>query len=275
MPRESSREELIDLRGKIALVTGAGAGIGREIARWLARAGCDVAVNDLDEAHAAPGVAAVEAEGRRALAVPADVRDAAAVEEMLARTVAGLGRLDVAVNNVGLMGDAPQSAVGDLEPEDVRSVIDRNLVATILCCVAETKALQNQGEGGVILNVSSGESTRPALRLAAYGAAKAGINHLTQTMATELGPDGIRVLAIAPGTTLTQTVRPVFDDVHVERVIESLPLRRMTEPEELGRLAVFLASDLARCITGQFILADAGAWLSRTRPSIAPAEQTS
>ncbi len=275
MPRESSREELIDLRGKVALVTGAGAGIGREIARWLARAGCDVAVNDLDQTRAAPGVAAVEAEGRRALAVPADVRDAAAVDAMVARTVEGLGRLDVAVNNVGLMGDAPQAAFGDLEPEDVRSVIDRNLVATVLCCVAETKVLQAQGEGGVILNVSSGESTRPALRLAAYGAAKAGINHLTQTMATELGPDGIRVLAIAPGTTLTQTVRPVFDDAHVARVVESLPLRRMTEPEELGRLAVFLASDLARCITGQFILADAGAWLSRTRPSIAPAEETS
>jgi len=203
------------------------------------------------------------------------VRDAAAVDEMVARTVEGLGRLDVAVNNVGLMGDAPQAAFGELQPHDVRSVIDRNLVATVLCCVAETKALQEQGEGGVILNVSSGESTRPALRLAAYGAAKAGINHLTQTMATELGPDGIRVLAIAPGTTLTQTVRPVFDDAHVERVVESLPLRRMTEPEELGRLAVFLASDLARCITGQFILADAGAWLSRTRPSIAPAEKSS
>ena len=275
MPRESSREELIDLRGKVALVTGAGAGIGREIARWLARAGCDVAVNDLDGTRTAPGVAAVEAEGRRALAVPADVRDAAAVDAMVARTVEGLGRLDVAVNNVGLMGDAPQAAFGELEAEDVRSVIDRNLVATVLCCVAETKVLQAQGEGGVILNVSSGESTRPALRLAAYGAAKAGINHLTQTMATELGPDGIRVLAIAPGTTLTQTVRPVFDDAHVERVVESLPLRRMTEPEELGRLAVFLASDLARCITGQFILADAGAWLSRTRPSIAPEEKSS
>ena len=189
---------------------------------------------------------------------------------MIRETVAGLGRMDVAVNNVGLMGEAPQSGFTDLEADDVRSVIDRNLVATLICCVAEAKALSNQGEGGVILNVSSGESTRPALRLAAYGAAKAGINHLTQTMAAELGPEGIRVLAIAPGTTLTETVRPVFDDAHVDRVVESLPLRRMTEPEELGRMAVFLASDLARCITGQFILADAGAWLSRTRPSIKP-----
>lgn len=261
-------EQLIDLTGKVAFVTGGGAGIGCEIARWLARAGCDVAVNDLDEVRAAPGVAAVEAEGRRGLAVPGDVRDPAAVDAMLTRAVEGLGRLDVAVNNVGLMGDAPQANFADLEADDVRSVVDRNLVATILCCVAEARLLSDQGDGGVILNVSSGESTRPSLRLAAYGAAKAGINHLTQTMATELGPEGIRVLSIAPGTTLTQTVRPVFGDEHVERLRDSLPLRRMTEPEELGRLAVFLASDLARCITGQFILADAGAWLSRTRPPI-------
>ncbi len=260
---------LIDLRGRVALVTGAGAGIGREIARWLARAGCDVAVNDIERSRAERGIEAVQAEGRKAIPVVADVRDEAAVEEMVAATISGLGRLDVAVNNVGLMGDAKQAAFAELEANDVRSVIDRNLVATILCCVAEAKAMRQRGEGGVILNVSSGESTRPALRLAAYGAAKAGINHLTQTMATELGPDGIRVLAIAPGTTLTETVRPVFDDAHVDRIVESLPLRRMTEPEELGRMAVFLASDLARCITGQFILADAGAWLSRTRPPIA------
>lgn len=260
---------LIDLRGQVALVTGAGAGIGLEIARWLARAGCDVAVNDLEAKRAARGVEAVEAEGRRGTAVVADVREPALIEEMIAKTLETFGRLDVAVNNVGLMGSAPQAAFADLEAEDVRGVIDRNLTATILCCIAEAKALRAQGEGGVILNVSSGESTRPALRLAAYGAAKAGINHLTQTMATELGPDGIRVFAIAPGTTLTETVRPVFDEAHVERIVGSLPLRRMTEPEELGRMAVFLASDLARCMTGQFLLADAGAWLSRTRPPIA------
>jgi 7-alpha-hydroxysteroid dehydrogenase len=262
-------EPLIDLRGQVALVTGAGAGIGLEIARWLARAGCDVAINDLELARAEGGIAAVEAEGRRGIPAVADVRDPEAIEGMVAAALDGFGRLDIAVNNVGLMGDAPQSSFEDLVAEDIRSVVDRNLVATILCCVAEAKALKAQGQGGVILNVSSGESTRPALRLAAYGAAKAGINHLTQTMATELGPDGIRVFSIAPGTTLTETVRPVFNDAHVEKVVSSLPLRRMTEPEELGRMAVFLASDLARCMTGQFLLADAGAWLSRTRPSIA------
>ena len=121
--------------------------------------------------------------------------------------------------------------------------------------------------GGVILNVTSGETTRPAPFMAAYGAAKAAINHLTQTMAVELGPLGIRVVAIAPGTTLTETVRDAFDEEHVAALVAATPLRRMTEPEELGRLAVFLTSDLARCITGQLILADAGAHLSRNRPA--------
>ena len=85
-------------------------------------------------------------------------------------------------------------------------------------------------------------------------------------LATELGPHGIRVCAIAPGTTLTETVRAAFTDEHVRQIVESTPLRRQVDPDELGRLSVFLASDLARCITGQFIIADAGAFLSRTRP---------
>ena len=120
--------------------------------------------------------------------------------------------------------------------------------------------------GGVIINVSSGETTRPSPLMAAYGAAKAAVNHLTQTMAVELGDQGIRVLAVAPGTTLTETVADVFDDDHISALVASTPLRRMTEHDELARLVAFLASDLARCITGQLILADAGAFLSRTRP---------
>jgi NAD(P)-dependent dehydrogenase (short-subunit alcohol dehydrogenase family) len=114
--------------------------------------------------------------------------------------------------------------------------------------------------------VSSGETTRPSPYLHDYAAAKAGINHLTTSLAVELGPAGIRVLAIAPGTTLTEQVQ--FPPEYVDAIVESNPLRRMSEFDELGRLAVFLCSDLARCITGQFIIADAGAFLSRTRPSL-------
>jgi NAD(P)-dependent dehydrogenase (short-subunit alcohol dehydrogenase family) len=185
---------------------------------------------------------------------------------MVQDTVDAFGGLDIAVNNIGMMAGRGGARVIDLDGETWRDLVDQNLVLTGLCGRAEARVMLAQGRGGVILNVSSGETTRPSPFLGAYGAAKAAINHLTQTMAVELGPSGIRVVAIAPGTTLTETVRAAFDDAHVAAITESTPLRRMTEPEELGRLAVFLVSDLARCITGQLILADAGAHLSRTRP---------
>ena len=256
----------IDHTGTRALVTGAGAGIGAEIARWLARAGATVAVNDVRPDRADEVVASIEADGGTALAVIADARDDAALEAMVDEAAERMGGLDVAVNNVGMYGDHRPGPFTTLDAAHWRGLLDQNLVITALAGAAEARHMV-EGGGGVILNVSSGETTRPAPLMAAYGAAKAGINHLTQTMAVELGPSGIRVVAIAPGTTLTETVREAFDDDHVAALVESTPLRRMTEPDELARLAVFLTSDLARCITGQLILADAGAHLSRTRPA--------
>jgi NAD(P)-dependent dehydrogenase (short-subunit alcohol dehydrogenase family) len=256
----------IDHSGKGALVTGAGAGIGREIARWLGRAGATVAVHDVRADKADAVVAEIEAEGGAGLAVIADARDDAALEAMVDEAAARLGRLDIAVNNVGMYGEHRPGPFTTLDGAHWRGLLEQNLVITALAGAAEARHMVEQG-GGVILNVSSGETTRPAPFMAAYAAAKAGINHLTQTMAVELGPSGVRVVAIAPGTTLTETVREAFDDEHVAALVEATPLRRMCDPDELGRLAVFLTSDLARCITGQFIIADAGAFLSRTRPA--------
>jgi 3-oxoacyl-[acyl-carrier protein] reductase len=256
----------IDLSGKAALVTGSGAGIGAEIARWLARAGAAVAVADIRAGLARQVSDSIGVEGGRAVTLVADCRDDAQIDRMVQETVEALGGLDIAVNNVGMTAGRGGGLVVDMDGEFWRDLVDQNLVLTALCGRAEARVMLAQGRGGVILNVSSGETTRPSPFMGAYGAAKAGINHLTQTMAVELGPSNIRVVAIAPGTTLTETVRAAFDDAHVAAITESNPLRRMTEPDELGRLAVFLASDLARCVTGQLILADAGAHLSRTRP---------
>ena len=256
----------IDLTGKAALVTGAATGIGAEIARWLARAGAAVAVADVRADDARQVVEGITVEGGEAVRVVADCRDDAQIERMVAETVSVFGQLDIAVNNIGMMAGRRPAPFVDLDGEYWRDLVDQNLVLTALCGRAEAKVMLAGGRGGVILNVTSGETTRPSPFMGAYGASKSAINHLTQTMAVELGPSGIRVVAIAPGTTLTEEVRSAFDDAHVAAIVESNPLRRMTEPEELGRLAVFLASDLARCITGQFIVADAGAHLSRTRP---------
>jgi len=257
----------IDHTGTRALVTGAGAGIGAEIARWLARAGASVAVHDIRPDKVAEVVASIEATGGSAFPVIANARDAAALEAMIDEAVARLGGLDVAVNNIGMYGEFAPGPFTTLDAAHWRGLIDQNLIVTALAGAAEARHMIAGGRGGVILNVSSGETTRPAPFMAAYGAAKAAINHLTQTMAVELGPSGIRVVAIAPGTTLTEKVRAVFDDDHVAALVEASPLRRLTEPDELARLAVFLTSDLARCITGQLILADAGAHLSRNRPA--------
>jgi 3-oxoacyl-[acyl-carrier protein] reductase len=256
----------IDLAGKAALVTGAGAGIGAEIARWLGRAGAEVAVADIRADNADAVVASIESDGGKAVRIHADCRDDSQIDRMVDETVSRLGGLDIAVNNIGMTAGRGGAAFVDMDGAFWRDLVDQNLVLTALCGRAEAKVMLAQERGGVIVNVSSGETTRPSPYMASYGAAKAGINHLTQTMAVELGPSGIRVVAIAPGTTLTEQVRAAFDDAHVAAITESNPLRRMTEPEELGRLTVFLASDLARCITGQLILADAGAHLSRTRP---------
>jgi NAD(P)-dependent dehydrogenase (short-subunit alcohol dehydrogenase family) len=253
----------IDLDGRRALVTGSGAGIGREIARWLARAGAAVVVHDVrpEKAHGVAGE--IRQEGGLVHVVVADARDDAALTGAVADAQSLLGGLDIAVNNIGMYAGQRPGPFLTLDGAHWRALLDQNLVITALAGAAEARAMTN---GGVIVNVSSGETTRPSPGLAAYAAAKAAINHLTQTMAVELGPLGVRVVAVAPGTTLTETVAAAFDDEHVAAIVASTPLRRMSEPDELARLVVFLASDLARCITGQLILADAGAFLSRSRP---------
>ena len=257
----------IDHAGKNAIVTGAGAGIGAEIAKWMGRAGAHVAVHDIRAEKAAETVRAILDEGGRAFAVIADARDDEQLVAMVDDSVRRFGgRLDVMVNNVGMYGTEKPGPFLSLTGAHWRSLLDQNLVITALASEAAARHMIGTG-GGVIVNVSSGETTRPSPNMAAYGAAKAAINHLTQTMAVELGPHGIRVVAIAPGTTMTETVREVFDEEHYRALVEATPLQRETTADELGRLTVFLTSDLARCITGQLILADAGAHLSRSRPA--------
>jgi len=257
----------LGLTDRPALVTGAGVGIGRAVACWLAGAGCDVALADRDADALAAATAEIQATGRRAVAVEVDLRRDGGAEAMVREAVAALGGLAVAVNNVGSMAGLAPAPFVDQDQRYVEEVVAQNLLLTAACCRAEAGVMA-PAEDGVIVNVSSGESTRPALGLAAYGAAKAAINHLTQTLAVELGRHGIRVVAVAPGTTLTPTVRAALTDDYVDALVASIPLGRMNEPDDLARLVVALASDLGRGVTGQLVLSDNGAHLARNRPRL-------
>ena len=256
----------LGLDGKRALVTGAAIGIGRAIARWLARAGCDVALADRDTEALTAAVEEVSALGRRALPVTVDLREEANAARLVSTVADALGGLDLAVNNVGSLAGRGPAPFLDQDADYLRDVVEQNLFVTAWCARAEAQAMIAAGTPGVIVNVSSGETTRPAIDLAAYGAAKAAINHLTQTLAAELGRHGIRVNAVAPGTTLTPTVRAALSDDYVARLVESIPLRAINEPDDLAALVVAIASDLGRGVTGQLVLADNGAHLSRNRP---------
>ncbi|HSQ00494.1 MAG TPA: SDR family oxidoreductase [Candidatus Dormibacteraeota bacterium] len=255
----------LSLPGRRALVTGAGAGGGRAIAERLAQAGCAVAVNDIDPTRAEATASALRALGHTAVAVPADVRVETAIESMIAATCAELGGLDIAVNNVGMLGGRHAAPFLELDGAAIRDIVEQNLIATALCCRAEAAAMVAAG-GGSIVNVSSGESQRPAVDLAPYGAAKAGINHLTRTLAAELGRHRIRVNTAAPGTMLTERVRAALSPDYLEALRASIPLGRLTDPDDLARVVLFLVSDLAAHVTGQFLLVDGGADLSRNRP---------
>ena len=256
----------IDLTNDKALVTGSGAGIGREIAIWLARAGATVAVNDLIPERAESVTEEIIKEGGQAFAIPANCRDDVAVDELVKHSFEIMGGLSIAVNNIGML--PPNRSLKPFvkyRGDDWRDIIDQNLTLSALCGRAEADIMSKNG-GGAIIFVSSGETTRPSPYNSVYAASKAAINHLVTSMAVELGPAGIRVLGVAPGTTLTETVAAAFTEERMEQLVESTPLRKMVDHDELARLIVFLASELARCITGQFIIADAGAFLSRTRP---------
>ncbi|MFI1380195.1 SDR family NAD(P)-dependent oxidoreductase [Embleya sp. NPDC020886] len=258
-----------NLTDRVALVTGGGAGIGRAIAVRLARAGAHVAVTDIVPEAARETCELVRGVGRSALALIGDMRDPQQVQDLVDEAGSTLGRLRIAVNNVGMMGNHPAAPFVDWTPQAMSDVVTGNLLTTMYACRAEAAAMIRDRTDGVIINVSSGETTRPAPRLAPYGAAKAAVNHLTGTLAVELAPHGIRVNAVAPGTTLTREVEAALTADYIRALRAAIPLGgELSAPEDLADLVLFLASDLAAHTTGQFLLSDNGAFLSRSRPPL-------
>ncbi len=244
----------IDLSGQIALVTGAGRGIGREIALTLAAAGAAVAVNDFaDEDACRAVVAEIEALGVAATYVMGDVGDEQSVADTIERVEADLGPLGIVVNNAGITRD---NVVMLMSADEFDGVIRTHLRGTFLVSKAAARKMLRRRTGSIV-NIASVVGRRGNAGQANYAAAKAGIIGLTKSLAKELGPRTIRVNAVAPGYVDTAMTQALPDDVK-QAIVDNTPLRSMGLPADVANAVLFLASPLSRYITGCTLPVDGG-----------------
>jgi NAD(P)-dependent dehydrogenase (short-subunit alcohol dehydrogenase family) len=246
-------DSLFSLEDRIAIVTGAGRGTGRGIALELAKAGADVVV----AARTAEAIEDVAAEirhlGRKALAVPTDVRLTEQVANLVKRTLEEFHRIDILVNNVGASFLKPAL---ELSERAFDSLLRENLTGCFLCSKAVAEKMIKQGKGSII-NIASTEGLRAAPTNPAYGAAKAGVINLTQSLAVEWAPHHIRVNTVAPG--FIETAFPYSLEIpELRDLFARVPLGRAAKTEEIGAAVVYLASDAANCVTGAMIVIDGG-----------------
>ncbi len=247
--------ESLRLDGKVAIVTGASRSLGRAMALALAEAGADVGLAARSKADLEETARQVEGRGRRALVVPTDVSVFTAVEALVAETVRNLGRLDIVVNNSGVAQVTPLS---ELEPVDWQRIIDTNLTGVFNGCRAAAPHLIAQRSGKVI-NVASVFSEVGLAGYTAYAASKGGVTALTRALAVEWARFNIQVNALAPGWFVTPMNEQAFADPKIrERLLRDVPLRRTGRLEEIGPLAVYLASSASDFMTGQTIFLDGG-----------------
>jgi 3-oxoacyl-[acyl-carrier protein] reductase len=247
------------LDGRVAFITGSSRGIGRGIALEMARQGADVAVHyRRDQGGAERTAADVRELGRRATVVQAEIADYSAVERAVTEAKSALGRIDVVVANSGVA--SRPAAVATMDPKEWHRVMDVDLHGVFYTCRATVPLLVEQ-KSGTVLIISSVGADLCAPFGAPYYAAKAGVNALTKVLARELAPQKIRVNAIAPGLVTSDMGERMLKALGEELLLSGVPLGRPGTPEEIGKLAVFLASDDAAWITGKIYRIDGGAWM--------------
>jgi 7-alpha-hydroxysteroid dehydrogenase len=254
---------------RVAIVTGAGLGIGRGIAIGLAEAGADVVLAARTESDLEEVAGQVRDRGRRALVVPTDVTETAALEHLVARTLEEFGRLDILVNNAG--GTMPRPALDTSEGFFERAFHFNVTSAFVLTKLAVRPMVDTAGRGAVV-NISSRAASMTQTGFAAYGAAKAALDRLTQNLAPELAPL-VRVNAIDVGGVATRSLDVVLtDDALHEQFLAGTPMRRAGEPEDIACAVLYLVSDAASWVTGKVFDVDGGAEHPSVSVPIAPLE---
>ncbi len=246
----------MDLKDKIAIVTGAKQGIGLGIAIALAKEGCNIVVSDLEQDGCEKAAKEIEKLGVKALPVACDVSKKEMVDEMIAKTIKEFGKLDILVNNAGIYPFVPFK---DMTEGDWDKVIDVNLKSMFLCCHAASKEMKS---GGKIVNISSIASLVGFNGLVHYCASKGGVNGMTRAMALELAEQKINVNAVAPGAIETPGASTGMTEESKKGTISLIPWGRMGAPEDIANAVAFLASDKADYITGQVLTVDGG-WVLR------------
>ena len=251
--------KLFDLSGRVALVTGAGRGLGRTMALALAAAGADVAVSSRTLSEITTLRDEIRALGRHSEAIQADITDNAQCEAMAAAAITSLGRIDILVNNAGINIRKP---VLELTPEEYGLVLETNLKGYFHCARAVGRRMVAQGSGKVI-NISSIMGRVALPTQAAYASSKGAVEQLTKVLALEWASAGVQVNAIAPTYFETELTRPLFDDPERKNFIsERTPMGRWGQPHELAGAVIFLASGASSYITGHTLVVDGGwtAW---------------
>jgi NAD(P)-dependent dehydrogenase (short-subunit alcohol dehydrogenase family) len=248
------------LRDKVALVTGAARGIGRAIAQAYAEHGASVVLGDVLVEQAQAVAEEIQAAGNAAIALHLDVTDPQSVRQAVDRTVTRFGRIDVLVNNAGVLRPHP---IVDFPLEDWDLIYRVNVRGTFLCAQAVARQMIAQGAGGCIINMSSASGKKADREESAYCASKSAVIGFTRCLALELGPYGIRANAILPGATDTEMLRDLIDQVPGvrEELLAKTPLGKMATPRDQANAAVFLASDLASHITGEQLVVSGGEFM--------------
>ncbi len=252
------------LQNKTAVVTGAASGIGKAIAKVFAAEGADVAILDINQDKAGEVVADIQKLGRRACFVSCDVGDAGQVTRAFAEAVQFLGKLDILVNNTGIIRFAP---VVDMPEADWDLILRTNLKSVFLCSQQAARQMIRQGGGGRIICISSIHAVLSEPNCGHYTAAKGGIESFCRTLATELAKHKITVNYIRPGATFTELTVPMYTPAVKRSLFERVPLKEIAEAEWIAAGAVFLASDESRYMTGQHLTMDGGYVMDGSLPS--------